>query len=414
MSTDAPSDDGYLSRERAANYDPAVLRRACVLIAGLGASGQNLLLTLRLLGLGRLLGIDCDEFELSNVTRSPLHPRTRGSTKHDTARKAPAVAAEAARMAVGGSSEVWSRDGFVQELGFGPSSKIDLVLSAVDRQDARAYLARQTRLAGVPLAEAGFTGEHLSFAVFANDREDEPCWTCSNREIEASALSCTAYAKNARAAGFVPAIQTGAAALAAFQAEAAIEVLHGRSQLVGKRVFLNLRTGVARVVTLARDPACPSPHEPQEIVPLALPRPATVRDLVRAVDSQIEDAAIALSSPFVLRAPCAACGGAVDVNAPLWRLTGPPLCSEPCRASSTVTDGATIALDAISRDTDEAVLALPCTTLGVGPWSVVEVTSRRTEQTIFFEIEGTIEEVFTKAGARRGSPALPSAEERSP
>ena len=66
--------DSWLSREKAAGYDPELLRGARVLVGGAGAGASNAAMALGLSQVGELMLVDFDEFESHNATRSPLYP----------------------------------------------------------------------------------------------------------------------------------------------------------------------------------------------------------------------------------------------------------------------------------------------------------------------------------------------------
>src|SRR5512145_2087818 len=75
-------DDRYSRLRLIACWDQQKLRRASVLVVGAGALGNEVLKNLTLVGIGRIVVIDMDEIEDSNLTRSVLfRARDRGKSK---------------------------------------------------------------------------------------------------------------------------------------------------------------------------------------------------------------------------------------------------------------------------------------------------------------------------------------------
>ena len=65
-------DDRYARHRLIDGWDQERLRAARVMVAGAGAIGNEVIKLLALLGIGRLLIVDFDSVEISNLTRSPL------------------------------------------------------------------------------------------------------------------------------------------------------------------------------------------------------------------------------------------------------------------------------------------------------------------------------------------------------
>lgn len=216
----------FLSRERAAGYDPDVLNKATVLLVGVGALGQNALMNLALSQVDAINIVDFDSWESHNVTRSPFFSDPSESRRWGKAKAA--VAAHKARQMTSWSAvpDIHYSIRPIQALGDAPFRVADAIVSAVDNQGARNYLGRKAAQHGVALIEGGFSGSQVSSTILINDPQGGPCWYCNlyqtndrNREIQ---LSCTRAARQAEKHGFVPAIQSAAAFLGAFISEVAM------------------------------------------------------------------------------------------------------------------------------------------------------------------------------------------------
>jgi molybdopterin/thiamine biosynthesis adenylyltransferase len=315
------------SRARRAGYDPSILARSCVLIVGAGALGQNVALDLALSGVRELRIVDGDVFEDHNRSRSPLHPR-RGSYAHgEVLPKAYCVASELRALHVDDQARILHASTWIEELGLGAFSDVNAIAACVDSLVARAYVARIAMLLDIPIVDGGFSGANLGMTVYprGDDPRSKPCWSCGGDALPGG-FSCQEYARYAEASGVVPAIQNGAAALAALCAEAVISLLHDREP-EPRRVALDLRSGDSTVFRPRPDPVCSHTHrhmKPAESIAAA--PTATVREVLRLVRG--DQAMLLLRDTYIERANCPGCTSTCEVEAPMHRWRRNPMCME--------------------------------------------------------------------------------------
>jgi molybdopterin/thiamine biosynthesis adenylyltransferase len=308
------------SRARLAGYDPSILENACVLVAGAGALGQNLAMDLALSGVRELRIVDGDFFEDHNRSRSPLHPRRGTYDSRAELPKARSVARELELIHVDDEAVIRVADTWIEELGIGAFDGVDVVAACVDALPARAYLARAAMQLNLPIVDGGFSGANLGMTVYPRSENARvaPCWSCGGAPL-AGAFSCENYARHADAAGVVPAIQAGAAALGAICAEAVIGLLHEREPLP-RRVALDLRTGASRTSRPSPDPECAARHRR---LPTAhetdLSTTATVAEVLAGIGAPY--ATVFPPDVYVERANCASpdCHATCEVGAPMHR-----------------------------------------------------------------------------------------------
>ncbi len=316
------------SRARRAGYDPTVLERSCVLVAGAGALGQNVALDLALTGVRELRIVDGDVFEEHNRTRSPLHPRRGTYVPGERLPKATSVGRELSAVHVDEEARIRVADTWIEELGLGAFDGVDVIAACVDSLVARSYLARVGMLLAIPIVDGGFSGAHLGMTVYPGDGDPEltPCWSCAGEALP-GAFSCEQYARYADTSGVVPAIQNGAAALGALCAEAIVGLLHGR-EVEPRRVMLNLRNGESEVFRPRPDPECAERHRR---LPELTRSTVTVDETVRETLGQLGEETV-LFPPDVLveRANCPepGCGATCEVGAPAHRWRRDPRCGE--------------------------------------------------------------------------------------
>lgn len=316
------------SRARRAGYDPAVLRRSCVLVAGAGALGQNVALDLALTGVREMRIVDGDVFEEHNRTRSPLHPRRGTYVPGERLSKAASVGRELSAVHIDEGARIRVADAWIEELGLGAFDGVDVIAACVDSLVARSYLARVAMLLAIPIVDGGFSGAQVGMTVYPADGDPEltPCWSCAGDALP-GAFSCEQYARYADTSGVVPAIQNGAAALGALCAEAIVGLLHGR-EAEPRRVMLDLRSGESDVFRPRPDPECADRHRRlPELTASAVTADATVSQALRQLG---EGAALFPPDVFVERANCPepGCSATCEVGAPAHRWRRDPRCAE--------------------------------------------------------------------------------------
>lgn len=365
MTSPPEASASFLSREGLVGYQKELLRDARVAVVGVGALGQNVLITLALSGVRNVVLVDGDTFEGHNATRSPFF-------RADT-RKVEAVAAGFLQLSTAHDPRVWVHDGLVQEVADLVISWAQVVVSAVDSDETRAFLAEHARLQGKPLIEAGFDGLDLSLSAFTNASAAEPCWRCGRRDVRDTGEKglCTLYAMRVEAAEAIPATQSVAQVSGGLVAEAAIAALHGEAPLAGRRLYLNLRTGRSTLARLPLDPRCPQRHAPlAQIEPLSLAElDPTLGQVVEAIQVLERGASLQLLHLVVGRLPCRLCGHPLLVGEPLWRLRQAPSCPGGCPAAPAA--GPPELFSEVGSD-QESLLSLPARQVGLGPGALVK------------------------------------------
>jgi molybdopterin/thiamine biosynthesis adenylyltransferase len=329
----------WLSRERAAGYDPTILRNGCGLLGGAGAGANNAALTLGLSQLGELLIVDFDRYESHNATRAPFYPTASEVEEFGTG-KAQVLAAKVARLSrvVPGAAGCRTsyRDGYLQELPAAVFRRVDFVLNGADNQAARAFLAEQAFLAGKPFIDAGFNGTLLRIGVFVpGNPTTDPCWRCRYPDYainDSRWYSCERFARAVEEQGMVPAVQATAQIAGAIQAAHALELLHGQSSRANIVFALDLLRGDSSSFRAVRNPQCPSrwhavgAREPR---PLNWTPGLTWGELLNQVERLMStDAQLEPLARLIETMKCSACERFMDVHASAWLYEAKPHCVE--------------------------------------------------------------------------------------
>jgi molybdopterin/thiamine biosynthesis adenylyltransferase len=389
----------FYSRERAAGYDPDVLRNATVSLVGVGALGQNILANLALSQVDRIYLVDFDKFESHNATRSPFFPNPTESRRWGRAKVA--IAAHKARQMTSWSTvpEIYYANRPIQALGDAPFRAAKLVVGAVDNRSARNYVGLKAAQHRIPLIEGGFSGSHVNATILLNQADTDPCWFCNlyqkgdrNREIQ---LSCTRAAKLAEESGFIPAIQPAAAFLGAFMTDVTIQLLHGNTELGNSQVVMDVRTGRSSVADLQRDSKCTQCNSSCDFaLRVRVPEDASCEQLLGEIERQVPHPVISLPFDYVVRVGCAQCKQSIAVNQPDWVMQELLFCRDCGGKWEPVHQPGIEIYPTLCHD-DELLLPLPISDLGIVPGSLIEIESDGRE--LLCELEcGTNLPFFTK------------------
>ncbi len=170
--------DRYARHHLLEGWDQDRLARARVLVAGVGAVGNEVVKLLALMGVGHLLLVDFDTIELSNLTRSVLFRET------DVGRSKAQVAAERAQNLNPDVQAIGVQGNLEFDVGLGVYRGMDVVIGCLDSINARLALNRACHRAGVPWINTGIEATLAEIALFAgrDAAQPEACFECGMSE----------------------------------------------------------------------------------------------------------------------------------------------------------------------------------------------------------------------------------------
>jgi molybdopterin/thiamine biosynthesis adenylyltransferase len=308
-------------------WDQERLRDARVLVAGIGALGNEVIKNLALLGVGRLFLIDFDRVEYSNLSRTILFRES------DVGRPKVEAAAEAlVRINPDMAVQVIDGDLFY-DVGLGEYRQSDLVIGCVDSLAARAQIGRSCGLVNIPYLDGGMWslgGEARWFLA-----GDGPCFECTlnsyDRERANERRSCSGFRPDWEETERMPTTATTASIIGGLLAQEAIKWLCGYPTLAGKAIVYNGQALTLHRSELTRNPRCSFSHVPyQEIIELSEgPASLTPRQLLARGRAELERAGhlapltevasepglfLALGRDFLLALQCPGCGRRQEIN----------------------------------------------------------------------------------------------------
>ncbi|MEV6109775.1 ThiF family adenylyltransferase [Streptomyces sp. NPDC051940] len=247
---------------RASAWEAQVLlKRASVLLIGLGGTGGAVAQQLVASGVGGLHVVDDDTVSLSNLNRQLLY------TEADIGR--PKVEAGVSRLRAlnsharvsGEVRRITDADGLAALLA--PPRRYDLLILAADRPaHIRRWANRACLDAGLPWVDGGYSGPLVTAGVFRPG--SGPCWLCvHDGEYESADLGLPAGVAEERATAHLPwnPVNAVTATLSgALMTHGALSLLTGIPALPpGLRYGFNLSTpGDEVLLDLPRRPSCPA------------------------------------------------------------------------------------------------------------------------------------------------------------
>jgi adenylyltransferase/sulfurtransferase len=221
----------------------ARLRDATAAIVGLGGLGAPAALYLAAAGVGRLLLVDHDEVELSNLQRQVIHRQDAlGQRKVDSAARTiralnPDVCVEA-------------RHGKLSPAGFEALAReATVVLDATDNFETRYAVNAACFSAGTPLVSGAAIRWEGQLAVFDPRVPDAPCYQCLYGHGDDHALNCAESGVAAPLVGII----------GSCQAMEAMKLLTGVGEtLTGRVLYFDGKRMEWRRLKLPKNPDCPT------------------------------------------------------------------------------------------------------------------------------------------------------------
>jgi len=373
-------------------WEQSRLSRARVLVIGAGALGNEVLKNLALLGVGRVVVVDLDRIELSNLSRSVLfRPEDAGAPKA-------AVAARAVKALYPDIRCVGLAADVVHEIGAGLFAWADVVVGALDNREARLAVNRLCYRLGTPWIDGAI--EALSGVARVFVPPEGACYECSMSELDWKLLaqrhSCSLLNRTLAAVGPVPTTPTTASVIAGVQCQEALKLLHGMpSSLAGRGMVFEGMEHTSYSVDYVRNPECLS-HEPLDQVVRTGERAGSLSvagALEWARDAAGPKATLVFLRELLSGLDCASCGSSEEALRPLASITEDearcPSCAE--RRTPRLFH---------SVEGTEDFLDRPLSSIGVPPWDLIVATTP--EVTVGLELDGDRPEVLGSCEDLRG------------
>lgn len=235
------------------------LRNANVVVIGAGALGNEILKNLALLGVRRILIVDLDRIEYSNLSRSVLYRSNDvgGSKAQTAARSTRALADDAVVHALDAN--------ILTEAGLGLFGWADVIIAGLDNREARLWINRSAWKMDRPWIDGAIEGINGVARVFLPGHA--PCYECTLGETDWAILerrmSCNLLTREEMLGGKTPTTPTTSSVIAGIEVQEAVKLLHGLPVLSGRGYVFEGLHHSSYVVEYTENPDCLS-HETYE------------------------------------------------------------------------------------------------------------------------------------------------------
>jgi len=296
-------------------WDQTKLQAARVLVIGAGALGNEILKNLVLLGFERIVVVDLDKIEESNLSRTILYRSSDvGSFKADVAaRSVKALAPEAKVKALVAN--------VVQDCGLGLFAWSDVIIAGLDNREARLWINRCAWKMNKPWIDGAIEGINGVARVFVAG--SAPCYECTLGETDWKLLeqrmSCNLLLREANTEGKVATTPTISSVIAGIEVQEAVKLLNGMPTLASSGFVFEGLNHTSYKVDYTANPDCMSHFTFESVT--ELPQESsewTLEDLrqrgAKELDAQV---VVEFSRDIVHELQCPECGAREEIFAPV-------------------------------------------------------------------------------------------------
>jgi len=287
-------------------WDQAKIAKCRLLVVGAGALGNEILKNAALLGFRKIVVVDLDRIEESNLSRAVFY-RSEDVGQH----KAEVVARSYRDLAPDATVQPLVAN-VVTGIGLGVFEWSDLILAGLDNREARLWINRSAWKVNRPWIDGAIEGINGVARVFLPGVP--PCYECTLGEVDWNLLqkrmSCNLLLVEQDTEGKIPTTPTISSIVAGIQVQEAVKLIHGLPTLASKGYVFEGMNHSSYVVEYTENAECMSHYTLPEIVHL----PEAAADLTleqlrgRAQrDLESENVVIEFSRDILYKFVCPAC-----------------------------------------------------------------------------------------------------------
>lgn len=297
-------------------WDQRKLQAARVLVIGAGALGNEILKNLALLGFERIVVVDLDRIEESNLSRAILFGVDDvGAFKADAAAKNLKKIAPHARVQPLVAN-------VVQSCGLGLFAWSDVIIAGLDNREARLWINRcawKMNRTWIDGAIEGINGVARAFVAGM-----APCYECTLGETDWKLLeqrmSCNLLLREANTEGKVATTPTISSVIAGIEVQEAVKLLHGLPTLAGSGFVFEGLNHTSYKVKYTANPDCMSHFTFPDVVVLPQRSSEVTLETLRqrgATDLRASDVVVEFSRDIVHELQCPQCATREERFAPV-------------------------------------------------------------------------------------------------
>jgi sulfur-carrier protein adenylyltransferase/sulfurtransferase len=240
------------------------IRETRVLVVGAGALGNEILKNLALLGFQKIVVVDLDRIEESNLSRAVLY------RNEDVGQfKATAAARSVMAMAPGAIVQPLVAN-VVHQCGLGLFHWSDIIIAGLDNREARLWINRAAWKMNRPWVDGAIEGINGVARMFIPGVP--PCYECTLGETDWALLerrmSCNLLTREEDTAGKVPTTPTISSIIAGVQVQEAVKLLHSLPTLASRGYIFEGLNHTSYVVEYTEAANCMSHYTLENVVQL--------------------------------------------------------------------------------------------------------------------------------------------------
>lgn len=285
------TEDKYSRLRLISWWDQEKIARCRLLVIGAGALGNEILKNAALLGFRKIVVVDMDRIEESNLSRAVMF------RAEDVGESKAEVAARAYHSLAPEATVRPFRANVIQECGLGLFEWSDVILAGLDNREARLWINRSAWKVNRPWIDGAIEGINGVARVFLPGMA--PCYECTLGEVDWELLqkrmSCNLLTLEPAAEGKIPTTPTISSIIAGVQVQEAVKLIHGLPTLASKGFIFEGMNHSSYVVEYTSNQDCMSHYTLPEII--RLPETSaelTLRDLRERAQADLASSQVAV------------------------------------------------------------------------------------------------------------------------
>lgn len=310
-------------------WNQELLRNSKVMVVGAGAIGNELIKNLALLGVGKIVIVDMDKIEQTNLTRSVLY------RMEDVGKYKSQAAAEAAMEINPDVKAIYLNKNIVTDIGLGVFRQMDVVLGGLDNREARLAINQSCYKVNKPWIDGAIEVLNGFARVFV---PPGPCYECTMTETDWKLInkrkSCALLTHDEMLEGKTPTTPTSSSIIAGVQVQEMLKLLHNDRNLptlAGKGYVFNGLTHDSFVVEYQLKDECMSHDLYENIKEMDWSaREITLRDILEQARKDLGDGAVIELDRDIATVASCSCGNTKEIFNTVNRLRGNDIVCEQC------------------------------------------------------------------------------------
>ncbi|MFX1346117.1 MAG: ThiF family adenylyltransferase [Promethearchaeota archaeon] len=264
--------DRFDRQKRISGWDQTKISNATIMVIGAGATGNEVVKNLTLIGVGKILLIDYDFIETSNLSRCVLfNPKAAGNKEY----KADVI--KEACKDLNPEVEIIPIKKDLNEIDKNLYNQCDVICSCLDNLEARLEANNYSYYYQVPFVDSGIDGFFGSVQSVYSSVKDSACLQCgiSNQDLDLmwKRFSCTGEelkSEDGESTRKIAAIITTTSIIGGIQSQQVLKFLLGidyfkkhrkwnysvGEPIIGKQLIYNGLTNDFTIIDKLKDPNC--------------------------------------------------------------------------------------------------------------------------------------------------------------